>query len=177
MNYQIIDNFLPNDEFKKIKDYFLASYIDWHFNPNGVIQNGLKPEFIEEKYNFQFTHTVYHHIGIINNTSFKILYPLLLKINPKDLFKIKSNLNVITNENKKYDFHIDNYDCNTTAIYYINTNNGKTIFLNGTEIESIENRLLIFDSKIMHTGTSCTDQKVRCLINLNYNNQESHTAE
>jgi hypothetical protein len=55
-----------------------------------------------------------------------------------------------------------------TAIYYLNTNNGATRFEDGTEISSVENRFVVFDSDNSHTAVSCTDQKARFLINFNY---------
>ena len=56
----------------------------------------------------------------------------------------------------------------TTAIYYVNTNNGYTEFEDGSRVESIENRLVTFPSYMKHTGTTCTDQKRRIVINFNY---------
>ena len=38
----------------------------------------------------------------------------------------------------------------------------------GTKIESVANRVLLFDSSRPHSSTRCTDQKVRVNINLNY---------
>ena len=38
----------------------------------------------------------------------------------------------------------------------------------GEKIESIENRLVIFDSKKLHASTYCTNKKVRVNINFNY---------
>ena len=55
-----------------------------------------------------------------------------------------------------------------TSILYLNTNDGYTIFEDGTKIESVENRLVTFDSHIKHSGTSCTNQKVRLVLNMNY---------
>jgi hypothetical protein len=56
----------------------------------------------------------------------------------------------------------------TTGIFYVNTNNGKTIFDTGEEINSEENKYVEFDSTKLHTGTTCTDQKRRLVINFNY---------
>ena len=56
----------------------------------------------------------------------------------------------------------------TTAIYYLNTNNGFTKFENGDKVNSVANRMVIFDSNLKHTGTSCTDAHARMLINFNY---------
>ena len=54
------------------------------------------------------------------------------------------------------------------AIYYINTNDGMTLLQNNIEINSIENRLLLFDSSIEHASTSTTNEKARINININY---------
>ena len=55
-----------------------------------------------------------------------------------------------------------------TAIYYVNDNNGYTEFEDGTIIDSVENRVVIFSSEMLHTGRNCTDENVRVIINLNY---------
>ena len=51
-----------------------------------------------------------------------------------------------------------------------NSNKGQNVvkFENGEKIESVENRLVIFDSTIKHTGTTSTDTKFRSVINFNY---------
>ena len=68
-------------------------------------------------------------------------------------------------------FHTDlNFKCKT-AIYYVNTNNGGTIFrINKKEIkvESEENKIVIFNSKILHAAKSQTDTDTRIVININY---------
>ena len=48
----------------------------------------------------------------------------------------------------------------------------KTIFEKGQEIESRENRLILFDGRLKHAGTTSTDSKRRILINFNYLNSE-----
>ena len=55
-----------------------------------------------------------------------------------------------------------------TSILYLNTNDGYTQFENGTKIESIENRLITFPLSYRHTGTTCTNQPFRAVINFNY---------
>ena len=56
----------------------------------------------------------------------------------------------------------------TTSILYMNTNNGYTEFQNGAIVESIENRMVVFPAEMKHRGTSCTDEKIRVVINFNY---------
>ena len=55
-----------------------------------------------------------------------------------------------------------------TAIFYINSNNGFTVLENDTKIESIENRLLLFNGSKKHHSTSCTNSGARININFNY---------
>ncbi len=55
-----------------------------------------------------------------------------------------------------------------TSIFYVNTNNGYTKFEDGTIVESVANRMVIFPANIKHTGTTCSDEKRRVVINFNY---------
>ena len=56
----------------------------------------------------------------------------------------------------------------TTSIFYVNTNNGYTKFEDGTKVESVANRMVTFPTNMKHTGTSCTDEKMRIVINFTY---------
>jgi hypothetical protein len=162
MNYNIIDNFLPLEEFKLIKSQMLGPHMEWAYNSFVA-----KPDYVPENelHDFQFTHTFYykcqprsHRIGLLD--------PIIQKINPSAMVRIKANLQPRTEKLITHQYHYDHdfYD-GKIGIFYVNTNNGYTIFEDGTRIESMENRLVIFDGNILHTGTTCTDQKVRCVIN------------
>ena len=71
--------------------------------------------------------------------------------------------------NFKYPMHTDtDLKGHKTSVFYINTNNGGTIFQNGKKTKSKANRLVEFDSYQNHAGIDCTDQKVRGVINFNY---------
>jgi len=92
----------------------------------------------------------------------------------RSIIRVKANLTIKTDKIITYGFHTDSnyfnyepYD-SKVAIFYLNSNNGKTIFENGDEVESVENRIVIFDNILKHTGTSCTDQKRRIVLNINY---------
>jgi hypothetical protein len=166
MTHKIIDNLLSEELAEKIKNDLLSSTFPWFYNSRVVVseQNSL--------YNYQFIHGFYR-----DNTSHSPYLPNLKCIidylNPEALIRVKANLNPRTDVRHTFEYHID-VDFPTkssdrkTAIYYVNSNDGVTILEDGTEIESIANRLVIFNQNIRHTGTTCTDQKVRCLINFNY---------
>jgi len=54
-----------------------------------------------------------------------------------------------------------------TAIFYVNSNNGYTELMSGKTVDSIENRLFVFDANEVHTGTTSTDDH-RIVINYNF---------
>jgi len=161
--YKIIDDFLNESDFLKIKESLLSDEFPWYYNK--VLDRTLV-SLESKEYNFQFTHNFYKDGNPSSNAVF-LLDPIINKISPKTILRIKANLNVKTEKIIEHGHHVDFDDC-TTAIFYVNSNNGKTIFQNGSVVESLENRLLIFNSNLMHSGTTCTNENVRCVINFNY---------
>jgi hypothetical protein len=170
MNYNfpvIIDNFLDESVFTNLKSELLSNTFDWYYN-NCIV--GSNETLKKDAENYQFIHNFYKENHGITGQSFFILKPLLLKINPKLLIRIKANLNPKTNTKKIIgSYHIDcNMNCKT-AIFYINTNNGYTKFKNNNNVVNcISNRLIVFDSNLEHVGFSCTDEDVRVVVNINY---------
>jgi hypothetical protein len=163
MNYKIIDNFLPQNEFQNIQEIMLGSNIQWYYNSFKVKTDDHDTK--NDPYNFQFTHTFYKNYRPTSDF-IELFDPILKILNPSALIRIKANLQPRTEKITKSQHHLDHdhFD-GKIAIFYINTNNGYTIFEDDTKINSVENRLLIFDGNILHAGTSCTDQKMRCVIN------------
>ena len=53
------------------------------------------------------------------------------------------------------------------AVYYVNTNNGYTIFKN-KKIKSEKNKIVIFDGNTKHKVKYQTDKDTRMVINCNY---------
>jgi len=98
----------------------------------------------------------------------------LIKIDPIKLWRIKANLLTRTSNIIENEFHQDAGKHEklskqwTTAIFYMNTNNGYTEFEDGTKVESVANRIVIFPTNTKHRGTSCTDERTRVVINFNY---------
>jgi hypothetical protein len=96
------------------------------------------------------------------------LKPIINLLNPLALIRVKANLLTKTNEIIKHGFHVDqDFKC-TTAIFYVNTNNGYTEFESGEKVYSEENKLVIFDTFLKHSGTTCTDTNERIVINFNF---------
>jgi len=163
MDIEVIDNFLDKNSFENIKKLMLSEDFPWYYNSKKTCGY----DFDE---NYQFCHYFYNNHSIESPDTFKMLYPLISKINPFALVKIKANLTGKTPEHVDYGYHRDYVTDSKlyTAIYYINSNNGSTSFKDGPTVASKENRIVIFDSQIFHSGTSCTDEGFRVLLNLNF---------
>ena len=160
MSVKIQDNFLPKEVFDSIKNTMIGVNFDWYYS------NAITDEKLDRK-EFQFVH-MFYHCGK-PRASYVVIEPLIQKIMPFCLVRAKANLLTVTKEIVTYDFHKDFLRDNlTTAVFYINTCNGYTLFKDGTKVQSVENRLVSFDSGLEHTGTSCTDENIRVVINLNY---------
>ena len=91
----------------------------------------------------------------------------------KDYLKVKAFMRIKANLYPRTDtivHHKDHVDLNfphNAAILYLNTNNGLTV-IGDTEVESVANRILLFDPQVLHHSTTCTDAQFRSNINFNY---------
>ena len=88
----------------------------------------------------QFVHIFYREDNF--NTDYKeLLRPILNKLNPTAIHRIKANLLTKTHNIIEPPFHTDHTSKNVlSSILYINTNNGYTGFKDQKSL-SIENRL------------------------------------
>ena len=167
---EIIDNFLSEEDFNQIFNSVNSSTWPWRFS-EGVSDSSENnvPNV------FQLVYLFYDRWGQYQS-GIDYIEPLINEINPLAFLRIKANLLVGSEKKLTFNYHVDVNNPETgnrlsncrTSIYYLNTNNGKTIFENGEQIDSVANRFISFPSYMMHTGTTCTDQKKRLIINLNY---------
>ena len=166
---KIEDDFLDQRQFNKIQEVMMGQEFPWFYN--SVI------DFKDDVNKFQFVHMIYHNEAPVFESGFNLVVPILDVIEPFSIVKIKANLLTRTPSIVENEFHVDLGNLKeqpkilaqwTTSIFYINTNNGYTKFEDGTKVESVANRLVTFPANIKHTGTSCTDEKIRVVINFNY---------
>lgn len=160
----VLDNVLSEEELHQLQHTMITGgMFPWYYNHNINFDD-------DPKEHFQFTHTFYRNFVPCSDFFPKIV-KLVSILNPESLSRIKANLLTITPTVIEHRFHYDNLKRNTgikAAIFYLNTNNGYTKFEDGRKVESVENRLVIFDGELLHTGSTCTDQNVRVVINFNY---------
>ena len=161
----VINNFLDKQSFLNLQKIMLSNFVCWNYN-EGIDYSD------EEGDKFQFTHNFYKNNTGPSSQHYGKLSNVLNEIKPKEIYRIKANLLTKTSEIEVNSFHNDIDDLGilpwTTSIFYMNTNNGYTEFQNGAIVESKENRMVVFPAEMKHRGTSCTDKKIRVVINFNY---------
>jgi|MDTC01.1.fsa_nt_gb hypothetical protein len=171
---EIQDNFLEESYFKPIRDYVLdysaknSSEFNW-FMGDVVSDNDSK------KLNYvQFNHLVFCYNQVYSENFYNLInapHSLLDKLDPYALTRIKLNLITRHTDVVESGMHIDvphAPDVAVTSILYMNTNNGYTRFETGEKVESVANRLVTFPNNLKHTGTSCSDELYRCVMNIDY---------
>ena len=167
---KIVDDFLAQDDFYELQTFMVEPEpaLPWYYN--SIIDSA------DDVDKFQFVHSFYRD-NSIQTPFLEELFPILDILRPSAIFRIKANLITKTPNIVENTFHIDMLDSKdspeklkywSTSIFYVNTNDGYTKFEDGTKVESIANRLVTFPANMKHTGTSCTDETFRIVINFNW---------
>ena len=179
-NIKIIDNFLDKKIFKRLQAFLLGADCPWFYNKSKV-KSSLKPDSPIKGYEsnnpHQFTHAFLRSERWSNWA--ENMAPLFNKINPRVWIRVKGNLSSIHAKHLVGEWHCDQHTNGvawkdtTTSIFYINTNNGYTMFENGQKVPCLENRLAIFPNHMIHAGVSQTDTQVKVTLNLNYLNEKN----
>ena len=161
----VIDNFLPEYQFKQLQSVILSREFSWNFHDGILDPNDGQ---------CQFTHAFFDigYGGRLSNY-YSLFDIVQQKLRVSRLDRIKSNLNPKTVFHRKGGYHTDLPKSNQlqhqkTAVLYINTNNGWTEFKKGGKVKSVANRIVIFDSNTEHTGVTCTNENRRVIVNFNY---------
>ena len=158
MSYQIIDNFLDIKDFLKIKEVMLSSNFEWFYN-----------DFVSKKKledGFYFFHNFYNNN--VFSSKINLIQPILSKIKPKSIIRIKGNFYPKTEKIIEHGSHIDYNIEHKAFLFYLNNNDGFTRLHDGTIVKSVENRGLFFNAHVEHNSSTCTNQNGRININFNY---------
>ena len=166
---KVRDGLLDPHEFTAVRDSLISeeSLMPWYFS-EGI-------DYGPEEKNFMFFH-VFYESNQPTSDRYQSVIPVCRKLstNNLSLHQIKANIYTRTSTIEKHRFHSDFEPENEAArhwmvgIFYLNSNDGYTEFENGEIVESKANRLVVFPGYLSHRGTTCTDQKIRAVINFRY---------
>lgn len=182
MMFEIIDNLLPKSYLKDLQNYFLSQQGDWNYNDNLTGDESYKVLG-----SFGFTMRLHWNQMFVNSYAGTLSRALILTALDKVeevtstthlVVRARADMTVYNPLNHLHELHTDYPYEHTTAIFYLNTSDGNTLLYDRegkkllTEVEPIENRLLIFDGLLQHTGHSPSNHKSRVLVNMNFMTEE-----
>ena len=161
MNHTIVDNFLDEETFLQIqKNILYNTEFRWQ------LLNTSTGKELNDGISFVHLFCFYDEY---DSGCLHLIQPLIDKLPVQnEIWRIKANLYPRDENNHRYANHVDVEDPHQGCLFYLNTNNGKTILNDTIEIDSIANRALFFDPSEIHTSTACSDQPYRANINFNY---------
>ena len=162
MTHQIIDNYLSDKIFKDLQTSIVWNHtFPWYFC---TTVSGVEEE-IDAYYG---THMIYDKGKPLSNFYNKLVPIVNLLPNFRALIRIKANFYPRTESIYEHGSHTDYDFKHNGAILYLNTCDGFTRLENNIKINSIENRLLLFDSSRKHNSSTTTNKSGRFNININY---------
>lgn len=161
MTTQVFDNYFSLDYFYSLKNKVMEENFKWTFgtklNHNQINNNDT-----------YFVQNIYQNYIPLTVLWEDINYILNEHLHARGVLRAKANLYLKTPEIVEHAKHVDFDIPHKGAIIYLNTCDGFTRLDDGTKIESVENRLLLFDSSKPHNSTSTTNAIGRYNININY---------
>jgi len=190
---KIVEGLLSKYYLQELKNYFLE-YDNWKFKSNITGSDDLSfgdigfDQTLYDTKILKSSNSVPFISPICDSFNSILTKPLLLTAQEqveefigRSVIPIRSraDMTVYNPEKYKHGIHIDIPLKHITCIFYINNSDGNTIIYdyNKTiiikEIEPVENRLLIFDGNLPHTGHSPSKNKFRILINMNFFDEDS----
>ena len=169
---KIFDNFLTHDEWDAIR-IKTNGWNKWNIGNSIPSDMRIMPDQLDTQV-YYFIYKDGCKECAVHSGWLRAILPLFKKLSISsldDVLSIKINGNFCREKPYVSGWHTDfisdkeNY---MTGIYYLSTNNGKTLFKSGEEVESVENRMLVFPGKMEHTPMYQTDLAMRYVINLNW---------
>ena len=161
MKYEVIDNFLDKEYFDSLVAYFFNEQTTWN-----MITDFVEKDEIQNKL-FFIVHGIYAGWQP-RSTAFDKIFPLLQKLEANHFLRIKANLYPSSETLHEHTMHVDFDYSHCTALFSLNTCDGYTKLKDGTQINSVANRILLFDASEEHCSTTTTDTFARVNININY---------
>ena len=182
---RVIDNFFSQEDFKKITNIFENPNCYWFLsrgiiatedstikvsNDTSALDNYMLCNMLYEPY----AHGIVSYAASVQFSELidTIATPLKESLGTElnAITRIKCNMYPRTSIVNRHPWHTDSnvQPALRAALLMLNTCDGFTGFIDGTKVESVANRMAIFDANDKHHSTSTSDASVRLTLNINY---------
>ena len=160
---RIQENFIKDEDFAVIAGFAQSKEFPWFYH------NSVSTSEDNAVGSYFHRHSLFENCSKRSDFFNPIMEPILIKLNPRALIKATVNMYPRTHEILTHESHVDQtFECKVLVLY-VNTCDGFTLFTeDNRKVKSVANKVSIFDSSHSHSSTTCTDQDVRILININY---------
>ena len=163
---KIIDNFLEEEYFKKLVDLIISNKFAWYYNPFVASETE-----ISDSLSLWFLTHMFYDSQVpekILSSYYSLLLPLCDKIEIKSMIRMRANFYPNTSTLYEHQMHTDKNFSHTAALLSLNTCDGYTKLADGTKVDSIANRVVLFDAGENHCSTTTTNEKARINLIVNY---------
>ena len=167
MKHKVIDNFLDEEYFDSLVTLFTDKEKRGNMTMPWFLCSSISKQSVIEDNLFYMVHPLYDQ-NMPWSDHYKSLIPLLDKLEARCIIRIKANLYPNTEKLHEHPMHTDYEYCHSAAILSLNTCDGYTKLKDGTKIDSVANRVLLFDASKEHCSTTTTNVLARINININY---------
>ena len=162
---QVIDNFLDEEYFQYLYDKITDQMnFGWQFQTQVATHDQAEELSLHHYY---FVHSLYYDYKI-ESEHYEDFHHLFRELKVQFLHRARCLLFVNQGVQHIHDRHIDTPCTSNTALIYMNTNDGFTEFEDGERVDSVKNRLLVFDGSVLHSSSTPTNTKDRMLLSVTY---------
>jgi hypothetical protein len=168
MKYQTHKKFLTTDFFEKIKNLVMNQDFPWRRRDRMTTDANDKMYFTHCFYNNMIPHSEFYQPYII---------PILKKLHAKAPIQIRANI-FISALFKTCGWHSDyDFKCKTAILYLNDCDGGTELKINNkiTFIKADANKMLVFDTDVLHRALTSKKEPIRYVINFNYFNSSPIT--
>jgi hypothetical protein len=159
MSHTELNGVLSGDEVNLITEVLMSEQFPWYCK-RSVAYNDYDDDYY-------FYHNFINGFEVTSPFLY-IIEPIIKWLDAEKIIRAKANLYPSTQELYKHQMHTDADFDHKGALFFVNTNDGITTLDDGTEVESVQNKLMLFDPTKKHCSSTCTNDYARLTINFNY---------
>ena len=160
MEYQIHKKFLAPDAFEKIKNLVMNQDFPWRRRDHMTT-------LTDKMY---FTFCFYNYMVPKSDLYEFYIIPILKKLQAEAPIQVRANM-TISALFKTSNWHCDySFKCKTAILYLNDCDGGTDLKINNkiTFIKADANKMLVFDTPILHRSITSKTEPLRYIINFNY---------
>ena len=159
---KITDDTLDKEYFSMLQGVVMGHNFPWEY------QARVANPWENTSAHFYFVHRLYERFSPVSSFMEPLDDYLVKVLNVKSI--IRARVLLYPNQGKfiEHDPHVDFDYSHNAALLYFNDNDGYTKMEDGTKVESVANRNVIFDGSTSHNSTNCTTEKARFVLAVNY---------